>query len=97
MSVELAFHELRCKEVINAIDGKSLGRVCDIIFSRHTSKVLGFVVPGDKRFRIFKRREDLFIPFDRVCKIGVDVILVELRPFGDYSKVIEIEGSNHNI
>ena len=91
MSGELAFGELRCKEVVNVIDGKSLGRVCDIIFSRHTSKVMGFIVPGDKKFKLLKRREDMFIPFDRICKIGVDVILVELKLHNDYGRTMEIE------
>ena len=79
-SHDLAFGELRCKEVVNVIDGKCLGRVNDIVFCRASSKVLGFIVPGDKKFYILKRREDMFIPFDRVCKIGIDVILVEIKP-----------------
>ena len=92
MGNELAFCELRCKEVINVIDGKCLGRVCDIIFSRHSSRVLGFVVPGVGGFHIFKRREDMFIPFERICKIGIDVILVELKPYHLGSeKFVEIE------
>lgn len=77
---EMTFCELRSKQVVNVVDGKVLGRVCDVIFSRHTSKVIGFVVPGDGVFRLFKRKEDIFIPFDHICKIGCDVILVELKP-----------------
>ena len=91
MSNELAFCELRTKQVINVIDGKCLGRVCDIIFSRHSSKVLGFVVPGDAAVRFFRRREDMFIPFEKVCKIGIDVILVELKAFTGTERLIEIE------
>ena len=91
MGNELAFCELRCKEVINVLDGKCLGRVCDIIFSRHGAKVLGFVVPGDGKFHLFKRREDMFIPFERICKIGIDVILVELKPYHHHERAFEIE------
>lgn len=91
MGNELAFCELRTKQVINVIDGKCLGRVCDIIFSRHSSKVLGFVVPGEASMRFFRRREDMFIPFEKVCKIGIDVILVELKCLG-HEKTLEIEG-----
>ena len=91
----MAFGELRCKEVVNVIDGKSLGRVVDIIFSRHSSKVVGFIVPGDRKFRLMKRREDMFIPFDRICKIGIDVILVELKLHNDYGRMVEIEDSRH--
>lgn len=80
MAHELSFCELRTKQVVNVIDGKVLGRICDVIFSRQSAKVLGFVVPGEGGFSLFKRRGDVFIPFERICKIGVDVVLVELRP-----------------
>ena len=79
MGHDLAFCELRCKDVINVIDGKCLGRVCDVIFSRCNGRVMGFIVPGEARFRILRRREDMFIPFNCICKIGCDVILVELK------------------
>jgi len=93
MSGELAFCELRTKQVVNVIDGKCLGRVCDIIFSRHSSKILGFIVPGESALRIFRRREDLFIPFEKVCKIGIDVILVELTAGVCAKKLLEIQGA----
>ena len=92
MSAELSFCELRCKQVINVIDGKFLGRICDIIFSRGSARILGFVVPGDGSFRFLRKRDDMFIPFERICKIGVDVILVELKPvFPSGEKFVEIE------
>ena len=82
MSQELSFCELRTKQVINVIDGKVLGRICDVVFSRQSAKVLGFVVPGHQGFSVFRKKSDMFIPFERICKIGVDVVLVELRPLG---------------
>ena len=84
MNNDIAFGELRCKEVVNVIDGKCLGRVNDIVFSRTAARVTGLIVPGDRKFHILRKREDMFIPFDRVCKIGVDVILVELKPYGEH-------------
>lgn len=80
MGAELSFCELRCKQVINVIDGKVLGRICDVVFSRGSARILGFVVPGDGAFHFLKKRGDLFIPFERICKIGVDVVIVELKP-----------------
>ena len=62
------------------IDGKVLGRVCDVVFSRGSARILGFVVPGDSGFKILRKQGDVFIPFERICKIGVDVVLVELKP-----------------
>jgi YlmC/YmxH family sporulation protein len=82
MGAELSFCELRTKMVINVIDGNALGRIVDIIFSRESSRVIGVVVPGDKCFRIFNKKGDIFIPYDKIVRIGLDVILAELRPFG---------------
>ena len=72
--------ELKSKQVINTVDGKCLGHISDMIFDVATACVLGFVVPtGSSGFLgLFKSSKDIFIPFDCVCKIGVDVILVEL-------------------
>jgi len=52
---------------------------------------LGFVVPGESALRLFRRREDMFIPFEKICKIGIDVILVELAG-GMHERLLEIEG-----
>ncbi len=78
--MEVSFQELKCKQVINTVDGKCLGHITDVIFDVVTAKTLGFVVPqsGTGFWGLFKSNKDLFIPFNCVCKIGVDVILVEL-------------------
>lgn len=74
--MDITYNELRSKEVVNTINGKRLGRICDIVISCATCKVTGLVVPSDRRF--FKNREDIFIPWRNVVKIGDDVILVRL-------------------
>jgi hypothetical protein len=35
----------------------------------------------------------MFVPFERICKIGVDVVLVELKPLYPhmYEKILEID------
>lgn len=78
--MESSFLELKSKQVINTVDGKCLGRITDIVFDVVSACVLGFVVPEQNRgfWSVFKGGKDIFIPFDCVCKIGVDTILVEL-------------------
>ena len=77
--METTFLELRCKEVVNVIDGRRLGHVTDVVFSLSTFCVQGIVVPGDKNgWNIFKKGSELFIPFKQVIKIGEDMILVEV-------------------
>ena len=78
--MEASFLELKAKQVINTVDGKCLGHITDIIFDVVCAKALGFIVPAPNQgfWGLFKGGKDIFIPFECVCKIGVDVILVEL-------------------
>ena len=79
--MELSFCELRAKEVVNICDGKRLGNIIDLTFSSRTGVVTGIVVPfGKGLFSILKSNQDIFIPYNRIVKIGKDVILVELSP-----------------
>ena len=77
---EVTFCELCCKQVVNVVDGKCLGHIIDLVFDLKCGKILGLVTPGWRRWFFFRPREDIFIPWRNVCKIGDDVILVELRP-----------------
>ncbi len=77
--MEVTFCELRAKEVVNVYDGKRLGRMIDMVIDTTCARVLGIVVPNDhSMMNIFKSNTDIFIPYNRICKIGKDVILVEL-------------------
>lgn len=74
---DLSYCELRAKEVVNSADGKRMGRIVDILFSRNDGTVSGIVVPLCKK-SVFSKAQDIFIPWRCVCKIGEDVILVNL-------------------
>ncbi len=86
--MEASFLELKAKQVINTVDGKCLGHITDIVFDVVCAKALGFVVPQPNQgfFGLFRGGKDIFIPFDCVCKIGVDVILVELYIDDNHNK-----------
>lgn len=74
---ELSYCELRAKEVVNAADGRRMGRIVDILFARDTGAVSGIVVPLTRK-GVFGKNQDVFIPWRCVQKIGEDVILVTL-------------------
>ena len=75
--MEETFCNLRTKEVINISNGKSLGFIIDLVFDIRTSKILGFIVPNKNGiFNIFNKNNETFIPYDCICKIGEDVVLV---------------------
>ena len=80
--------ELKCKQVINVVDGKSLGHIIDIVLDVSGCKVLGLLVPSPVSgwLACFRTGKEIFIPFDCICKIGVDVILVELYINNDHAK-----------
>jgi YlmC/YmxH family sporulation protein len=72
--------ELRTREVINISDGRKLGAVVDVDIDLESGRLRAIVVPGQRgMFSIFGRNEDIVIPWDKIKRIGQDVILVE-RP-----------------
>ena len=75
--METSFQELRQKQVVNLCDGKQLGKVSDIVITYPEGRVLGIVAPGGKGFRWGK--SDVYIDLKCVTKVGVDVVLVELK------------------
>lgn len=75
---EITFCELREKVVINIIDGKKLGHILDISMNLG-GKVLGLILPAERRvFKGFNSGDTIFIPYDKIVRIGEDAILVEL-------------------
>ncbi|MBR2974917.1 MAG: YlmC/YmxH family sporulation protein [Clostridia bacterium] len=75
--MEISYNELRQKEIVNVLCGKRMGKLSDLIFSTNSKKVLGIVVPS--QHKLFRQREDIFIPWDNINKIGDDVILVSIN------------------
>ena len=76
----MSFSEIKQKDVINISDGRKLGRPIDLILNDDAC-VQALVVPGrggglPGLFR--QDREGCVIPWERVRRIGDDVILVEV-------------------
>jgi YlmC/YmxH family sporulation protein len=76
--------DLRVMEVINIADGRRLGQMTDIEVDLETGRVTAIVVPGPARvFGLFGRDSDHVIPWEKITKIGVDVILVDVPGLAD--------------
>ena len=77
--MKISFCDLKRKDVVNICDGKNLGNIYDLVIDTCCGQVLGIVVPISKGFfNFFKSNNDLFIPYNRICKIGQDIILVDI-------------------
>ena len=93
--METSFLELRCKEVVNVVDGKRLGHIVDIVFNLENGCILGVVVPGEKSFwNVFKGGMELFIPLSQIVKVGEDAVLVEL--FANQGQNVNVLGAPKN-
>jgi len=70
--------ELREREVVNILDGKRLGLASDLEIEAETGRIKAIIVPGPGKFLwLFGKNEEFVIPWERIKKIGVDVILVD--------------------
>lgn len=93
--MEISYNDLKTKEIINLNDGVKMGHVVDAIFDSENGKVLGFIVPGEKRF--FKKNEDVFIPLEKVRRVGDDVILVRVDTGLAYKNKIPAAKNDKNV
>ncbi len=75
--MDISFSELRNKEIVNLCNGSRMGHIIDVVFNSDSGKVSGIVVPGEKK--IFKKSGDLFVPIEKIRRIGDDVILVRFE------------------
>ncbi|MBE7040869.1 MAG: YlmC/YmxH family sporulation protein [Ruminococcaceae bacterium] len=72
--------ELRQKEVINIADASRLGFVADVEVSLEAGAIEAVIVPGKTRLFNFGQGKDLIIPWEKIKRIGEEIILVELPP-----------------
>jgi YlmC/YmxH family sporulation protein len=80
--------ELRLLDIVNIKDGRRLGPIKDLDLDLERGVVKGIVVPGASRSWGFfggGRTEDIMVPWDRVKKIGVDVILVDAQDLMEFN------------
>lgn len=76
--------DLKVKEVINVIDGRRLGNITDIEIDVETGRLTAIVVPGPGKFLgLFGRNDDIVIPWEKINKIGYDIILVEAPQYAE--------------
>lgn len=71
--------DLKQKEVINMSDGRRLGFVGDVEINLDDGRIEAVVIPGSGRlFGFFGKDNEFVIPWEKIKKIGEDIILVDM-------------------
>lgn len=70
--------DLSQKDVINDEDGTRLGKITDVDIDVATGKILNVSIYRNFKFLSFFTSKDIvLIPWNKIIKIGSDVIIVE--------------------
>ena len=76
----IKFTKLQCKEVICVNDGRRLGYISDVEVEVPGGCICAIIVPGPCKFLgLFGHRDDYFIPWNCICRIGPDIVLVDIK------------------
>lgn len=71
-------YDFRQKEVINISDGRRLGYIYDVEIDEESGRINSAIVPvSGKVLGIFGKDNEYVIPWEKIKKIGEDIVLVE--------------------
>ncbi len=76
--------DLQERQIVNIADGKCLGNIKDIELNVREGVIQALVLPGISGFRgILQNQGELLIPWQKVVRIGVDVVLINMPELTD--------------
>ncbi|MGM0409936.1 MAG: YlmC/YmxH family sporulation protein [Bacillota bacterium] len=72
--------DLMLKEVVDIKDGKFLGYIDDVDIDIENGRIMSVILArkGVFIFHLFSNKDDLIISWDKIRKVGEDVILVNV-------------------
>ncbi|NLK93769.1 MAG: YlmC/YmxH family sporulation protein [Clostridiales bacterium] len=70
-----SINALRTMEIIDINTGSKIGFIKDIKINQYTNKVVSIIIPGEQK-GWFSKSEDIEITWDKIIKVGFDVLLV---------------------
>lgn len=71
-----SLNTLKTMEVIDIRTGTKLGYIKDLVIDIEESKILSILLPGTQK-GWFSKEEDIEIPWDKVKKAGMEVIIID--------------------
>lgn len=72
-----SINNLKMMEVIDISTGTKLGYIKDLVIECNEYKILSILIPREKN-GWFSKNSDFEIEWDKITKIGTDIILVNL-------------------
>ena len=66
------------KQVVNLCDGRILGHIIDFKLNICSGNLTAIILPGETGFFGFKKCMDIVIPWEKICRIGEDAIIVDI-------------------
>lgn len=76
----LKLSDIRDKEVINLVNGQRMGYISDFEIDIVKGTIVGVIIPGEgKVMSLFTKVNDILIDWNKIIKIGADIILVNLK------------------
>lgn len=70
--------EFRQREVVDVATGRRLGYICDMEIDDENGKIISVTVPSGRLFSSVMKNSDTVISWEKIIKIGKDIILVDL-------------------
>ena len=70
--------QLRERDVINICTGKRLGYICDFLIDCDCGKISAVLV-SEHYFSLGNGKNTICIPWDKICCIGTDAVLVRIE------------------
>lgn len=71
--------DLQERQIVNIADGKCLGNIKDIELNVREGTIQALVLPATGGFlAILQNQGELLIPWQKVVRIGVDVVLIDM-------------------
>lgn len=87
--------ELQARQVINIADGKCLGNIKDIELDWEQGTIRALILPNPTSlWGLLQNKDELIISWQQVVRIGVDVVLVDIKPQNDNKNRRSRKGQN---
>jgi len=78
------------KDIINVSDGKRLGNIGDIEIDMNTGQIQSIIISKQTRMLgLFGKEVEFVIPWEKIMKIGEDVILVRVDNINSVTESIQ--------